>query len=69
MCLLRDNVEADGKLEIHTILENFSLKMIVSANMLSAQLLCSPMVCSSPGSSVHGGFLGKNTRVGCHFLL
>ena len=56
MCLLRDNVEADGKLEMHTILENFSLKMIVTANMLSAQLLCSPMVCSSPGSSVHGVF-------------
>ena len=24
---------------------------------------------SLPGSSVHGIFLGKNTGVGCHFLL
>ena len=26
-------------------------------------------VCSLPDSSVHGNFSGKNTRVGCHFLL
>ena len=28
-----------------------------------------PMGCSLPGSSVHGIFPGKNTGVGCHFLL
>ena len=27
------------------------------------------MDCSLPGSSVHGDFSGKNTGVGCHFLL
>ena len=27
------------------------------------------MDCSPPGSSVHGNFPGKNTGVGCHFLL
>ena len=27
------------------------------------------MDCSLPGSSVHGIFPGKNTGVGCHFLL
>ena len=27
------------------------------------------MDCSSPGSSVHGDFPGKNTGVGCHALL
>jgi len=27
------------------------------------------MDCSPPGSSVHGDSLGKNTGVGCHFLL
>ena len=32
----------------------------------SCPTLCNPMDCSLPGSSVHGG---KNTRVGCHFLL
>ena len=27
------------------------------------------MDCSMPGSSVHGDSPGKNTGVGCHFLL
>ena len=39
---------------------------------LVAQLcsnLCDPMNCNLPGSSVHGGSSGKNTRVGCHALL
>ena len=27
------------------------------------------MYCSLPSSSIHGIFPGKNTRVGCHFLL
>ena len=31
--------------------------------------LCGPMNCSPSGSSVHGIFPGKNTAVGCHFLL
>ena len=31
--------------------------------------LCDPMDCSPPGSSVHGISQGKNTGVGCHFLL
>ena len=30
---------------------------------------CDPMNCSLPDSSVHGDSPGKNTRVGCHFLL
>ena len=30
---------------------------------------CNPVDCSPPGSSVHGDSLGKNTGVGCHFLL
>ena len=32
-------------------------------------MLCDPMDCSPPGSSVHGDFPGQNTAVGCHFLL
>ena len=28
-----------------------------------------PMDCNLPGSSVHGGFPGENTGVGCHALL
>ena len=31
--------------------------------------ICDPMNCSLPGSSDHGDFPGKNTGVGCHFLL
>ena len=35
----------------------------------SCLILCEPMDCSPPGSSVHGDSLGKNTGVGCHALL
>ena len=35
----------------------------------SCPTLCDCLDCSPPGSSVHGIFLGKNTGVGCHFLL
>ena len=35
----------------------------------SCLTLCDPMDCSLPGSSVHGDFPGKNTRVDCHALL
>ena len=44
----------------------------VQCSVLAAQscpTLCDPMDCSLPGSSVHGIFPGKNTGVGCHFLL
>ena len=33
------------------------------------QAHCDSMGCSPPGSSVHGDSPGKNTGVGCHFLL
>ena len=32
-------------------------------------ILCDPMDCSPPGSSVHGDAPGKNTGVGFHALL
>ena len=35
----------------------------------SCPTLCDPMDCSPPGSSVHEDSPGKNTGVGCHFLL
>ena len=39
--------------------------------MLVAQCLtlCNRMDCSLPGFSVHRDYSGKNTEVGCHFLL
>ena len=35
----------------------------------SCQILCDPMDCSAPGSSVHGYSPGKNIGVGCPALL
>ena len=35
----------------------------------SCPILWNPMVYSPPGSSVHGDSPGKNTEMGCHFLL
>ena len=35
----------------------------------SCPTLCDPMDCSLPGSSCPWNFPGKNTGVGCHFLL
>ena len=35
----------------------------------SCPTLCDPMDCSPPGSFVHGDSPGKNTGVGCHYLL
>ena len=35
----------------------------------SCLILYDPVDCSPPGSSVHGDSPGKNTEVGCHFLL
>ena len=32
------------------------------------QVLCDPMDCSPPDSSVHGDSAGKNAQVGCHIL-
>ena len=39
------------------------------ASHLVLYALCDPMDCSPAGSSVHGDSPGKNTGVGCHFLL
>ena len=35
----------------------------------SCPILCNPMDCSPPGSSVQEDSPGRNTGVGCHFLL
>ena len=32
-------------------------------------ILCGPLDCSPPGSSVHGDSPSKNNGVGCHALL
>ena len=38
-------------------------------SLQSGPILCDPMDCRPPGSSVHGVSPGKNTEVGCHALL
>ena len=44
--------------------------MLCCAGLIQSCLtLCNPMVCSPPGSSVHGNSPSKNTGVGCHALL
>ena len=35
----------------------------------SCPILCDPVDCRPPGSSVHGDSPGKNTGVGCHALI
>ena len=43
---------------------------IISAKLLqSCLILCDPMHCSPPSSSVHGDSPGKNIGVGCYALL
>ena len=53
-------------------MEQLSLLCSSAVLCLVTQLcltFCDLMNCSPPGISVHGDSLGKNTRVGCHFLL
>ena len=50
--------------------EIYVINVCVCAQLLQSSLtLCDPMDSSPPGSSVHGDSPGKNTGVGCHFLL
>ena len=44
-------------------------RVLCAQSLQSCPILCDPMDCSLPDSSVHGDSPGKNTRVGCHFLL
>ena len=44
----------------------FACCAVLSHSVVST--LCNPMVCSLPGSSIHGDSPGKNTEVGCHAL-
>ena len=46
--------------------KEFKWKVLVTQSCL---VLCYPMDCSPPCSSIQRIFLGKNTGVGCHFLL
>ena len=55
-----------------TLLYNLKLLDILKAKVFiahSCPTLCNPMDCSPPGSSGHGDSPGKNTGLGCHFLI
>ena len=53
-----------------SLLKPVILYSCVHAKLLQlCSILCNPVNCSLPGSSVHGGSPGKNTGVGCHGLL
>ena len=45
------------------------LQIVMCLVAQSCPILCDPMDCSPPGSSVHGDSLGKNIGMGCHALL
>ena len=42
---------------------------MLSKSLQSCPAFCNPIDCSPPGSSVHGDSPGKNSGVGCCFLL
>ena len=46
-----------------------TLVCVMCVHAQSCLTLCNPMDCSLPGSSFPWNFPGKNTAVGCHFLL
>ena len=60
---------SEKTLDIISVLLNLLRLSLSHACLQSCPILCNPMDCSPPGSSVHGDSPGKNTRVGCHFLL
>ena len=45
------------------------MKFVLCLVTQSCLTLYDPVDCGPPGSSVHGGFPGKNIGVGCHALL
>ena len=50
------------------LMKGFVLLALFCLVTKSSLILLWSLGCSPLGSSVHGGFPGKNTRVGCHFL-
>ena len=63
-CAFPDNLPKPAFLHHQHLLLSLHAKLLQSC--LS---LCNPMDYSLSDSSVHGGSSGKNTGVGCHFIL
>ena len=66
----RKSYASDGEAEAQTCL-NVSPKgcLCVCEHTLPCLTLGNPVDCRLPGSFSHGIFPGKNTGVGCHFLI
>ena len=61
-----DNNEKGEIKQYDLVLSNYNCCLVAE----SCPTLLQPMACRLPGSSSHGvSFPGKNTGVGCHFLL
>ena len=58
-----------GKLPLsHLIIHNNLQATVLCSVTQLCPILCYPMDCSPPGSSVHGDSSGKNVGMGCHAL-
>ena len=53
----------------HSLTRTYTQYSICAKSPQSCPTLCDSKDCSLPGSSIHGDFPGKNTRVGCHALV
>ena len=56
------------KLKYQLLIES-TMCAVLSLVAQSCLILCDPMACSPPGTSVHGDSSDKNTGVGCRALL
>ena len=64
--ILRVLITREKYLSISFILYLHAVMYLITQ---SCPILCDPMDCSLPGSSVHGDSPAKNTGVGCHAFL
>ena len=58
-----------GREELKLFADDMIYVCVHAKSLQSCPTLFDPMDCSLPGSSVLGDSPGKNTGVGCHFLL
>ena len=58
-----------GIIKTHTKRVTITWQSSACCVLSRSVILCDPMNCRPPGSSVHGDSPGKNTGVGCHALL
>ena len=61
------NIHSSSALRVLCLSSFPSLVLCLAAQ--SSPIVCDSTDCSPPGSSIHGDSPGKNTEVGCHFLL